>query len=61
MEEIGVKSDDNRIIEVVNKIDLIDDKRRFNNNINGNMVFISALNGFGLDKLKKKISEKLKV
>ena len=61
LEEIGVKPDDNRIIEVVNKIDLIDDKRRFNNNINGNMVFISALNGFGLDKLKKKISEKLKV
>ena len=61
LEEIGVKSDDNRIIEVVNKIDLIDDKRRFNNNINGNMVFISALNGFGLDKLKKKISEKLKI
>ena len=61
LEEIGVKSDDNRIIEVVNKIDLIDDKRLINNNSNGNMVFISALNGFGLDKLKKKISEKLKI
>ncbi|MFL2679141.1 MAG: GTPase HflX [Alphaproteobacteria bacterium] len=61
LEEIGVKPDDNRIIEVVNKIDLIDDKRHFNNNVNGNMVFISALNGFGLDKLKKKISEKLEI
>ena len=61
LEEIGVKSDDNRIIEVVNKIDLIDDKRRFNNISNGNMVFVSALNGFGLDKLKKKISQKLKI
>ncbi len=61
LEEIGVKPDDNRIIEVVNKIDLIDDKRRFNNISNGNMVFVSALNGFGLDKLKKKISQKLKI
>ena len=61
LEEIGVKSDDNRIIDVVNKIDLIDDKRRFNNNSKGNMVFISALNGFGLDDLKNKISQKLKI
>ena len=57
LNEIGISKDDPRIVEVINKVDLIDNDSKYHNQIEGESLFISALTGFGIDKLKKCISE----
>ena len=59
LEEIGIKKKDRRIIEVINKVDLLKDKLKFEKISRKNTVFISALTGFGIDILKDRISNVL--
>ncbi len=55
LEEIGINRDDKRIIEVINKVDLIENKVNFHNLIDKSSVLISARDGKGIDSLKTKI------
>ncbi len=55
LEEIGINKDDKRIIEVVNKVDLIENKIKFHNLFDNKSIMISAKNGIGIDSLKSKI------
>ena len=58
LNELGVEEDDSRIIDVINKIDLV--KSKFDNENNfKNQVAVSALHKFGINELKKKIYEKI--
>ncbi len=62
MAELGVDYEqDKRIIEVWNKIDLVDDREIFENQIGrkNNVVIVSAVTGEGIDDLLQKISEYL--
>ena len=59
LQEIGISKDDKRIIEVINKIDLLKNKKKFHNFISEKSIFISALNGEGLDSLKAKITRQI--
>ena len=54
LNELGVKNNDSRIIEVFNKIDLIKNDLLFENK-----NYISAISGLGIGSLKKKIFERL--
>ena len=56
LSEIGVNKDDKRIIEVINKVDLLKEKRDSYISNDQNILMVSALSGFGIDVLKKKIS-----
>ena len=60
LQEIGIYKDDKRIIEVINKIDLLDNTRRHHNYLSDQTVFVSALNGEGIDNLKIKIADEYK-
>ncbi len=55
LDEIGVEDSDNRIIEVVNKIDLSKNLDNFHNSLNKTTIFTSALKGKGINKLKSVI------
>ena len=55
LSEIGINKDDERIIEVINKIDLIENEENIHNIYNRKSVMISAKEKKGLDLLKKKI------
>ena len=59
LEEIGINSLDKRIIEVFNKYDLLAKDKLSDLRINKKKLFISAINGFGIKKLKKTIFENL--
>ena len=53
--------DDKRIIEVINKIDLLDNTRRHHNYLSDQTVFVSAFEWRKVyDKLKIKIAENLR-
>ena len=52
--------DDNRIIEVINKIDTVTDINNFHNQINKNSIMISAKNKTGINLLMRTIKDKLK-
>ena len=58
LKEIGIDRKDNRIINVMNKVDLLN--YDFSNSLNGNNknLMVSAITGFGIDNLKK-VLEKL--
>ena len=56
LNEIGIEKHDQRIIDVINKIDLVDYKNNFNRK---NSMSISAISGFGIRQLKKRIFSKL--
>ena len=55
LQEIGIDQEDNRIIEVMNKVDLLNMKT-IRNNSNDNGLLVSAITGYGIEKLKKHIS-----
>ena len=59
LEEIGVKKNDERIIEVFNKIDSVE--RESNNGfiMENNKIYISATNGVGISSLKNLIQKKV--
>ena len=57
LSEIGIEKDDKRIVEVINKIDLVENKSNFHNLLNHKSIMISAKNSKGVDTLKKKILE----
>ena len=59
LHEIGIYDDDERIIEVINKVDLIKSLNTFHNSLNNQSVYVSALSGEGIEELKTKISYKL--
>ena len=59
LHEIGIYDDDERIIEVINKIDLIENLNKFHNSLNNQSVYVSALSGEGIEELKTKIANKI--
>jgi GTP-binding protein HflX len=65
MEDLGVEyEEDERLIEVLNKIDLIEEDDRNDilrkANFNNNIIPVSAIDGEGLDKLLELIGKRLK-
>lgn len=60
LEEIGINSCDERIIEVFNKYDLLENDLLTDSKINKKKHFISAINGFGIKKLRNTIYQNLK-
>ncbi|MAR63440.1 MAG: GTPase HflX [Rickettsiales bacterium] len=59
LREIGIDMNDARILDVINKVDLIKGDRILHNSFDKNSIYISALNGNGIENLKKKIYEKI--
>ena len=59
LEEIGVQKDDERIIEVINKTDLVKNKTNYHNSLSEKSVMISAVNGTGISELKNVIIKNL--
>ena len=59
LHEIGIYDDDERIIEVINKVDLIKDINNYHNSLNNQSVYVSALSGEGIEELKTKIAGKI--
>jgi GTP-binding protein HflX len=54
--ELGIRDDDPRIMEVNNKIDLLEHSNR---NFKSNGIRISSISGDGINYLKSSISDKL--
>jgi 50S ribosomal subunit-associated GTPase HflX len=54
--ELGIRDDDPRIMEVNNKIDLLEHGNR---NFKSNGIRISSISGEGINYLKSSISDKL--
>ena len=59
LDEIGIYNDDQRIIEVINKVDLIDNLNKHHNSFSNQSVHVSALSGEGIEELKTKIAKKI--
>ncbi len=59
LREIGIDMNDARILDVINKVDLIKNERILHNSFDKNSIYISALKGNGIENLKKKIYEKI--
>ena len=59
LNEIGIYDDDERIIEVMNKVDLMKNQNKYHNSLNGQSVYVSALSGQGIEELKTKIANKI--
>ena len=59
LREIGIDMNDARILDVINKVDLIKSDRILHNSFDKNSIYISALKGNGIENLKKKIYEKI--
>ena len=59
LREIGIDMNDARILDVINKVDLIKNDRILHNSFDKNSIYISALKGNGIENLKKKIYEKI--
>jgi len=57
LREIGIDMNDARILDVINKVDLIKNERILHNSFDKNSIYISALKGNGIENLKKKIYE----
>ena len=57
--EIGIDINDARILDVINKVDLIKGEKILHNSFDKNSIYISALKGNGIENLKKKIYEKI--
>ena len=58
LNELGIDEEDSRIIDVINKIDLID-KKQINNSNSTKSTLISAIRGDGIENLLKKITKKV--
>jgi 50S ribosomal subunit-associated GTPase HflX len=48
-----------RILDVINKVDLIKSEKILHNSFDKNSIHVSALKGNGIENLKKKIYEKI--
>ena len=59
LHEIGIYDDDERIIEVINKVDLMKNLNNHHNSFNDQSVYVSALSGEGIQELKSKIANKI--
>ena len=59
LDEIGIYNDDQRIIEVINKVDLIENLNKHHNSFSNQSVHVSALSGEGIEELKTKIAKKI--
>ena len=59
LKEIGVDMNDERILDVINKVDLIKSEKVLHNSLDKNSIYISALKGNGIENLKKRIFEKI--
>ena len=59
LREIGIDMNDARILDVINKVDLIKNERILHNSFDKNSIYISALKGNGIENLKKKIYERI--
>ena len=59
LHEIGIYDDDERIIEVINKVDLMKNLNKFHNSFNNQSVYVSALSGEGIEELKTRIADKI--
>jgi len=59
LNEIGIYDDDERIIEVINKVDLMKNLNKYHNSFNDQSVYVSALSGEGIEELKTKIANKI--
>ena len=59
LHEIGIYDDDERIIEVINKVDLMKNLNKYHNSFNEQSVYVSALSGEGIQELKSKIANKI--
>ena len=57
--EIGIDMNDERILDVINKVDLIKSEKVLHNSLDKNSIYISALKGNGIENLKKRIFEKI--
>ena len=57
--EIGIDINDIRILDVINKVDLIKNEKILHNSFDNKSIHISALKGDGIENLKKKIYEKI--
>jgi GTP-binding protein HflX len=57
--EIGIDMNDVRILDVINKVDLIKSEKILHNSFDKNSIYVSALKGNGIENLKKKIYEKI--
>ena len=57
--EIGIDMNDERILDVINKEDLIKSEKVLHNSLDKNSIYISALKGNGIENLKKIIFEKI--
>jgi GTP-binding protein HflX len=57
LEDIGIKKSDKRIIEVINKVDLLNNQLKFDKSTRNNAILVSAISGFGINSLKDKISK----
>ena len=60
LEEIGIKKDDERIIEVLNKVDSVENTINYHNLHDKNTIMISAKKEIGMQKLKNKILDYFK-
>ena len=59
LQEIGIDNHEEKIIDVINKVDLIDNTNKLHNLVDEKTILISALEGIGIDNLKKKIYQKI--
>ena len=59
LKEIGIDDKEKKIIDVINKIDLINNKNKLHNLIDEKTILISALEGIGIENLKNKIYQKI--
>ena len=59
LQEIGIDNHEGKIIDVINKVDLIDNTNKLHNLVDEKTILISALEGIGIDNLKNKIYQKI--
>ena len=59
LQEIGIDDKEKKIIDVINKIDLINNKNKLHNLIDEKTILISALEGIGIENLKNRIYQKI--
>ena len=59
LQEIGIDNHEEKIIDVINKVDLIDNTNKLHNLVDEKTILISASEGIGIDNLKNKIYQKI--
>jgi GTP-binding protein HflX len=59
LQEVGIDDKEKKIIDVINKIDLINNKNKLHNLIDEKTILISALEGIGIENLKNRIYQKI--